>query len=123
MRLRPRRRNLVVWSSTAAPVGRSRAMPRRGGVPRRSRARPPRLRRIRWWLRTGALLTVLGVLRLARTARVRWEPVCLLAGVVIAGTGFALPAGGGLFMLGLLVLIVTLVKGIAAQQRRRDPAR
>ena len=63
------------------------------------------------------------MLRLARTARVRWEPVCLLAGVVIAGTGFALPAGGGLFMLGLLVLIVTLVKGIAAQQRRRDPAR
>jgi len=80
-------------------------------------------RRIRWWLRTGALLTILGVLRLARTARVRWEPVCLLAGAVIAGTGFALPAGGGLFMLGLLVLIVTLVKGIAAQQRRRDPAR
>jgi hypothetical protein len=117
MRLRPRRPNLVVWSSTAAPAGRSRAAPRRAG------ARPARLRRIRWWLRTGALLTVLGVLRLARTARVRWEPVCLLAGVVIAGTGFALPGGGGLFMLGVLVLIVTLLKGIAAQQRRRDPAR
>ena len=117
MRLRPRRRNLVVWSSTAAPARRSWAAPRRRG------ARPARFRRIRWWLRTGALLTLLGVLRLARTARVRWEPVCLLAGVVIAGTGFALPAGGGLFMLGLLVLIVTLVKGIAAQQRRRDPAR
>jgi hypothetical protein len=123
MRLRPRRRNLVVWSSTASPVGRSRAAPRRAGAPRRRGARPARLRRIRWWLRTGALLTVLGVLRLARTARVRWEPVCLLAGVVIAGTGFALPGGGGLFMLGVLVLIVTLLKGIAAQQRRRDPAR
>ena len=120
MRLRPRRRNLVVWSSTAAPAGRGWAG--RPGLGRRG-ARRPRLRRIRWWLRTGALLTLLGVLRLARTARVRWEPVCLLAGVVIAGTGFALPAGGGLFMLGLLVLIVTLVKGIAAQQRRRDPAR
>jgi len=63
------------------------------------------------------------MLRITRTARARWEPVCLLAGVVIAGTGFALPAGGGLFMLGVLVLIVTLLKGISAQQRRRDPAR
>ena len=123
MRLRPRRRNLVVWSSTAAPAGRSRAAPRRGGVPRRSRARPPRLRRIRWWLRTGALLTVVGVLRLVRTARVRWEPVSLLAGVLIAVTGFVLPAGGGVFMLGVLVVIVTLLKGISAQERRRDPAR
>jgi hypothetical protein len=65
---------------------------------------------------------VLGVLRLARTARVRWEPVSLLAGVLIAVTGFALRAGG-VFMLGVLVLIVTLLKGINAQQRRRDPAR
>jgi hypothetical protein len=65
---------------------------------------------------------VLGVLRLARTARVRWEPVSLLAGVLIALTGFALPAGG-VFMLGVLVLIATLLKGINAQQRRRDPAR
>jgi hypothetical protein len=113
MRLRPRRRNLVVWSSTAAPAGRSRAGPRRSG------ARPARLSRIRWWLRTGALLTILGVLRLARTARVRWEPVCLLAGFLIAVTGFALPAGGAIFMLGVLVLIVTLLKGISTQQRRR----
>ena len=116
MRLRPRRRNLVVWSSTAPPVGRSRSGPRRKG------ARPARLSRIRWWFRTGALLMVLGVLRLARTARVRWEPVSLLAGVLIAVTGFALPAGG-VFILGVLVLIATLLKGLNAQQRRRDPAR
>jgi hypothetical protein len=63
------------------------------------------------------------VLRLARTARVRWEPVSLLAGVLIAVTGFTLPAGGGLFMLGGLVVIFTLLKGISTQQRRRDPAR
>jgi len=117
MRLRPRRRNLVVWSSTAAPARRSWAAPRRRG------ARPARFRRIRWWLRTGALLTVVGVLRLVRTARVRWEPVSLLAGVLIAVTGFVLPAGGGVFMLGVLVVIVTLLKGISAQERRRDPAR
>ena len=111
-----------MWSSTAAPAGQSRAAPRRAGAPRRRGARPARLRRIRWWLRTGALLTIIGVLRLARTARVRWEPVSLLAGVLIAVTGFALPASG-LFMLGVLVLIVTLLKGLGAQQRRRDPAR
>jgi len=109
MRLRPRRRNLVVWSSTAAPAGWSRAGPRRTG------ARRARLSRIRWWLRTGALLTILGVLRLARTVRAGWEPVCLLAGFLIAVTGFVLPAGGGIFMLGVLVLIVTLLKGINAQ--------
>ena len=123
MRLRPRRRNLVVWSSTAAPAGRGRAAPRRAGARRRRGARPARLRRIRWWLRTGALLTVLGVLRLARTARVRWEPVSLLAGALIAVTGFVLPGGGGVFMLGVLVLIATLLKGINAQGRRRRPAR
>ena len=103
-----------MWSSAAA--GRSRAGPRRTG------ARPARLSRIRWWLRTGALLTILGVLRLARTVRARWEPVCLLAGFLITVTGFALPAGGGIFILGVLVLIVTLLKGISAQQHRRNPA-
>ena len=110
-----------MWSSTASPAGWSRAAPRRAAAPRRRGARPARLRRIRWWLRTGALLTIIGVLRLARTARVHWEPVSLLAGVLIAVTGFALPASG-LFMLGVLVLIVTLLKGLSAQQRRRDPA-
>ena len=116
MRLRPRRRNLVVWNSTAASAGRF------GAGPRRSGARPARVRRIRWWLRTGALLLIFGVLRLGRTARARWEPVCLLAGSLIAMTGFVLPAGGGIFMLGVLVLIVTLLKGISVHQRRRDPA-
>jgi hypothetical protein len=66
---------------------------------------------------------VLGALWLARTARVRWEPVSLLAGFLIAVTGFVLPAGGGVFMLGVLVLIATLVKGINAQGRRRGRAR
>jgi len=66
---------------------------------------------------------LLGVLRLGRTARVRWEPVSLLAGAVIAITGFALPSGGAVFMLGVLVLIATLLKGLSAQQRQRDPAR
>ncbi len=107
MRLRARRRTLVLWSSSPVPAGRSRG---RGGT------RPRRVRRIRRWLRTGALLTVLGALRVARAARGRWEPVCLAAGSLLTVIGFLLPAVG-VFYLGLLVLIVTLVKGIAKKGR------
>jgi hypothetical protein len=104
MRLRPHRRNLVVWNSSAVPAGWS------GGMWSPRRARPPRIRRIRWWLRTGALLMVIGVRRIARTARARWEPVALLVGILLMVIGFLLPAAGA-FMLGLLVLIATLLKG------------
>ena len=65
---------------------------------------------------------VLGVLRIARTARVRWEPVSLLAGVLLTMIGFALPAVAGAFLLGLLVLIVALLRGIRDQRQGRDPA-
>ncbi|MGH3198645.1 MAG: hypothetical protein ACRDOH_03115 [Streptosporangiaceae bacterium] len=113
MRLRSHRRNLVVWSSSAVPAGKSADL--RG-------TRPARTRRIRWWLRTGALLMVIGVLRLARTMRTRWEPMSLLAGTLLMVVGFTLPAvAAGVFLPGLLVLIVTLLKGIREQERRRDP--
>jgi len=62
---------------------------------------------------------VLGALRLARTARVRWEPVLLLVGALITAAGFAIPAVGWAFFLGLLALIVTLLSGISGQQRQR----
>lgn len=107
MRLRARRRTLVLWSSSEVPAGRSR---RRGG------RRPGRARQIRWWMRTVALLTVLGVLWLARTARARWEPAFLVAGALLTVIGFLLPAVG-VFYAGLLVLIATLVKGIAKKGR------
>jgi hypothetical protein len=113
MRLRPHRRNLVVWSSSAAKAGKP------GGL---RRTRPARTTRIRWWLRTGALLMVIGVLRLARTMRTRWEPVSLLAGTLLMMVGFTLPAvAAGAFLPGLLVLIVTLLKGVGEQERRSDP--
>jgi hypothetical protein len=107
MRLRARRRTLVLRSSSAVPAGRDRG---RGGV------RPRRATRIRWWLRIGALLTVLGVLWLARTARARWEPAGLAAGALLTVIGFLLPAVA-VFYAGLLVLIVTLVAGIAKKGR------
>ncbi len=65
---------------------------------------------------------VLGVLRIVRTARVRWEPVSLFVGVLLMVIGFVLPAVAGAFLLGLLVLIVALLKGIREQRQERDPA-
>jgi hypothetical protein len=96
-----------VWTSSGGPAGL-----RHFGRPRLSR-----MSRIRWWLRTGALLTVIGLRRLARSTRARWEPVSLFAGVALTVSGFALPGGGGIFLLGVLVLIVTLLKGIREQGR------
>jgi hypothetical protein len=110
MRLRPRRGNLVIWSSSGVPGGRSWAW------------RPARRRRIRWWLRTGALLALIGVVRLARTARARWEPVSLVAGATLTVIGFALPAASVAYLLGLLVLVVTLLKGIATKGRAAGQA-
>jgi hypothetical protein len=107
MRLRPQRRNLVVWSSSAIVAG---------GFASRGRARAARIRRIRWRLRVIALLAVIGVRRLARTSRTRWEPVSLSAGALLMVTGFLLSAAGAFFA-GLLVLIVALLKGIASNGR------
>ena len=104
MRLRPRRGNLVVWSSSGVQGG-SWAW------------RPARPRRIRRWLRTGVLLAVLGVLCLARGARARWEPVFLGVGAVLMVIGFVVPAAFVAFLLGMLVLVVTLLKGIASKGR------
>ena len=104
MRLRPRRGNLIVWSSSDVP-GRSWAW------------RPARPRRIRWWLRTGALLAVIGVMRLARAARTRWEPVSLGVGALLMVIGFVWPAAYVAFFVGMLVLLVTLLTGVATKGR------
>jgi hypothetical protein len=109
MRLRSRRGNLVIWSSSGTP----------GGSWARRPARP---RRIRWWLRTALLLALIGVMRLARTTRARWEPVSLVAGAALAITGFMVPAAAVAFFLGLLVLVVALLKGIATKGRAAGQA-
>jgi hypothetical protein len=67
------------------------------------------------------LLTVIGLLRLARTTRARWEPVSLFAGALLMVTGFLLPAASVVFFPGLLVLIVALLKEIRSD--RRDATR
>ena len=84
--------------------------------------RPARPRRIRWLLRTGGLLAVIGLVRLARTVRARWEPVCLGTGALLMVIGFALPAAFVTFFLGMLVLLVTLLKGVATKGRAAGQA-
>ena len=95
MRLRAHRRNLVVWSpsvGSADKYGASRL------------ARLARARRIHWWIRTGALLMIIGVMRLARAVRPRWRP--LLAGGVLTGFGVVAAVVWGLVLLpGLLFFL------------------
>jgi hypothetical protein len=87
MRLRSHRRNLVVWSQSASSVGRF-------GAPRFTRTR-----RIRGWIHTGALLTIVGLMPLARTGRACWR-FLLAAGVVtVVGVTWHAFVGAGLLFL------------------------
>ena len=79
MRLRRHRRTMVVWSSSSGRTARY-------GVQEMTRSARPG--RIRGWLRTGALLTIIGVMRLARTARTHLRPTITLAGLaMVNGVG------------------------------------
>ena len=94
MRPRSHQRNLVVWSQTAGSASRY--------------AAPPftRRRRIRRWIHTGALLTVVRLMPLARAVRARWRP--LLAGAVLTVAGVMwLDGPGGMVLLPGLWLLLT----------------
>ena len=111
MLLRPHRRNLVVWSSSASPACRNGTL----GL-----TRLPRRGRIRRFIRIGALLTVMGLVGLARGENSRWRLV--LAGGVLTVTGIVLrrdPAGV-LLLPGLLFLLsAPLVPAIPSGDRKR----
>ena len=93
MRLRSHRRHLVVWSQSSGSAGAS-------PVTRHARAG-----RIRRGIRIGMLLTLLGLLPLARWARARWRP--LLAGVVLTVVGVVLRGSTSVTVLlpGLMLLL------------------
>ena len=93
MRLPAHRRNLVIWSPSVGPADRY-------GAPRLTR-----IRRIRKCVRVGALLTVIGLLRLARGVGPRWRP--LLAGVLLTVAGVMLRSGAwsALLLAGLWFLV------------------
>jgi hypothetical protein len=98
MMRRSHRRNLVVWSSSAAPAGRYGASRFR---------RPARTRRTPRWIRTGALFAVIGLMRLPRAVRTHWRLILLLAGGVLTAAGVIL-SSGATFIPGILVLLLTL---------------
>jgi hypothetical protein len=68
------------------------------------------------------LLTLMGLVRLARTVRTRWEPVSLGVGVTLMVIGFELPAAWLALPFGMLVLAVTLLTGIATKGRAAGQA-
>ena len=107
MRLRPHRRTLAGRSPRAIAASKYEGP---------ARTRPARIKRIRRWFRIGALLTIIGVLRFARAMRAHWEPLFLLAGVLLTAGGYFLPFIG-MFFPGLLVITVTLLKGNSDQMR------
>jgi hypothetical protein len=100
MRLRADRRNLVTWRLSVDPVGRYDAP----GFTRLARTR-----RIRRCVRIGALLTVIGLMRLARGVRARWRP--LLAGTLLTVLGVVLrnSAWGLILAAGLLFFVYPLL--------------
>jgi hypothetical protein len=87
MRLRSHRRNLLSLNLSTPPC--------------KSRAtRPVRPRRLRRWLRTGALLSIIGIRRLART---RWQPIFLVTGALVFVIGLTL-RNSVAFVSGMLVM-------------------
>ena len=108
MRLRPHRRTLVVWSTHGGPD--------RYGLPWFTRV--PR-RRIRRCIRTGALLTVIGLMRLARAVQADWR---LMAGGVLTAVGVMLRSGplSVVMIPGLLLLVVALLA--PPTPKRPEPA-
>jgi len=114
MRLRTHRGNLVVWRASRCPDERGRGL---------WFTRPARSIRIRRRMRTGVLLAILGVMRLAAAARPRWRP--LLAGTLLTVAGVVLRSGpAGIVMIpGMLFLwsaLLTPADPVAAGPRRRE---
>lgn len=110
MRLRARRRALVIWSS---PHGRA---DRYGALRHRPRTRDKPIRRS---VRIAWLFTAIGLVRLARVARVRWQ---LLAGVTLTVAGVLLrgDSWGMILLPGLMLLLsVPLVPVNPAADRGR----
>jgi hypothetical protein len=94
MRLRPHRRNLVVWSQSAGSAG------------LRDAPRPTRTRRIRRRARIAVLLTVVALWPAVRAVRARWRS--LLAGAVLTAIGVMMrgsTTGSVLLLPGLLLLL------------------
>jgi hypothetical protein len=106
-----RLRSLVVWSSRADLADLYR---------RPQPARITRIRRIRRCIRTGALLTIVGLIGLAHAVRVRWQPLLSGGLLTVAGAILRNGPGGVLLLPGLLLLIsAPLLEGSPDADRKR----
>jgi hypothetical protein len=112
MSLRAHRRDWVVWTASVGPAY---------GYGTPGRAPLAHTRRLRRWVRTGALLATIGLMRLARAVRPRWLP--LVAGSVLTAAGLMLRNGAWSIVLlpgFLLLLSVPLIPASpGAGQKRR----
>jgi hypothetical protein len=113
MRLRSRRRTIVAWSSSSGYVARH-------GV--HVVTRSTRAGRIRWWVRTGVLLAIIGVLRVARTARTYPRPALSLAGTAVTVAGLTL-SSWAVLVAGFLVLFLAMFLPSDPSTRHRPPYR
>jgi hypothetical protein len=114
MRRRARRRHVVVWSQSAGPADWYSA-PRPEAV-----THTGKVRRV---IRLGALLAIMGAVRIARGERARWRP--LLAGVVLVVVGIMLRDGtwGALLLAGFWCLLYAFLvpdSDYAERQQRRE---
>jgi hypothetical protein len=112
MRRRARRRHLVLWSQSVGPADWY-GSPRLAGATRGGR--------MRRCIRLGALLTVFGLMRLARGERARLRP--LLAGVVLIVVGVMLRSGtwGALLLVGFWFLLYALLIPDRPDAERKQP--
>lgn len=105
MRVRAHRRSLLMRSPSAGSAVRD-------GAPKLTRPR-----RIRRWIRIGVLLTVIGLMRLARAVRPCWVP--LLAGGVLTAAGVTASGAWGTILLpGVLLLLFAPLIPAAPKARR-----
>ena len=103
MRLRSRRRNLVIWSSSAPPGGY-----RASGLMRLTPGR-----RIRRRVGTGALFALAVLVGLVRAVPARWR--LTLAGVVLTALGVMMRSGAGsaVYFPGILLLLSGLLAPVS----------
>ena len=108
MRPRWHRTMPVVWSSSADPPA----------VPVRRRIRQSRRTVLRRRIRTGALIAIIGLIRLARVVRARPGLAFLLAGALLSVAGNML-SSGPVFIAGSLVFLrgAAVLLGVSEPRR------
>jgi len=105
MRRRSRRGNVVIMSTRAVPIHRQQF----GRLARRRRFR---------LVRTGALVGVIAVIRLAQAMRPRWRLIAGVTGFLVEVVGFNVFSGGmqhASSVLGMALLLTAMMKD--AKQR------